>query len=206
MIRFLLLVLTLGLGGCAKDYTILVNLNYWTAWVFPLGGLTIVLWLVRGVCSLTSWRAGLIGSILIIFIAACAPPTQAAEPLNQALLRDVICHHETRGERARGENIDLLPPGPNGELGRCQITLAGAKRVGFDESQWLLLLIGPFSEYWAGQVIADCVVRGRSTAYSAAFCYNAGPRARISKWHPSHQYAMAVQEGYNRALVEKGRN
>ena len=194
MIRLLLPALTLGLGGCAQ-------IEWYSGNV-----LSIAIVMLAGVGGVLTSRSYLWILFMAIALTACVSPTQAAELLNQALLRDVICHHETRGERARGENIDLLPPGPNGELGRCQITLAGAKRVGFDETQWLLLLIGPFSEYWAGRVIADCVVRGRSTAYSAAFCYNAGPRARISKWHPSHQYAMAVQEGYNRALVEKGRN
>src|SRR3990167_10596558 len=149
----------------------------------------------------------LAAAIFLLGLAACAPSGQAAEPLNRALLHDVICHHETRGERARGENIDLLPPGPRGEWGRCQITLEGAKRVGFQENgngEWLLLLIPVFNEYWAGEVIVDCLKRGRGTVYSVAFCYNAGPFARTSKGHTSHPYAMAVQDGYNRAVLEAG--
>lgn len=144
--------------------------------------------------------------LALMMLAACAPPVQAIEPLNKGLLRDIICHHETRGERARGENIDLLPPGPNREIGRCQVTIDGAMRVGLPESQWFVLLIGPLNEIWADQVITDCMSRGRTTPYSVAYCYNAGPRARISKYSSAHSYALAVQDGYNRALVEKERN
>ena len=106
-----------------------------------------------------------------------------------------LCDKETRviGGKAATAAERRAYNGPAGEVGECAIRLSTARMLGFKGSRTELR---KYNRYWASEVIRDCWEKYRRTVYKMAFCYNGGPRARVSRGHESHVYALEVQTMY----------
>ena len=135
-------------------------------------------------------RTALLLAALLTLPALAWAPTQP----NLALLREVTCTHETRGE-----TIPNAALGAGGEIGRCQIKPLSAVRYGGQTANTELALIQLLAalilrpEPIAEEILRYCSTRIKiPTAFKVAACYSGGPNAT----HPladSNRYLYAKQ-------------
>ena len=136
----------------------------------------------------------MIRSLLLAALLAMPALAWAPTQPDLALLREVTCKHETRGE-----TIPNAALGSGGEIGRCQIKPLSAVRYGGQSSNTELALIQLLvalvlrPEPIAEEILRYCAARIKiPTAFKVAACYNGGPNAA----HPlseSDRYLYAKQ-------------
>ena len=119
-------------------------------------------------------RFSLLAALLLVPILAWAP----TQP-DLALLREVTCKHETRGETVPNAAL-----GSGGEIGRCQIKPLSAVRYGGQSANaelsliQLLIALVLRPEPIAEEILRYCAARIKiPTAFKIAACYNGGPNA-----------------------------
>src|SRR3990167_6094968 len=140
-------------------------------------------------------RALLLATLLALPATAWAP----GQP-DLAVLRETICHWETRGEPRPYAAL-----GADGEIGRCQIkplsAVAFGARPADTELQLIALLVDlvVVPEPIADAIITRCAGRLRiPTAYRIAACFNGGPSAaKPAKGTRAHEYARQIAVNYN---------
>ena len=118
--------------------------------------------------------------------------------IDYSLLRDIICHWETRNLSERQKN-DYV--GTSGELGRCAIRPGTARWAGYRGSNINLISYPLINRAWAKEVLVRvCAPRVTNTAFALARCYNGGPKAKskFSLW-----YAKIIAAKYAHAFLRR---
>ena len=91
----------------------------------------------------------------------------------KTLLTKVICKYETRAEKNPNDSFGHT----YGEIGRCQVWLATARRVSkfLGTNQELINDIFARPEWYGKKVIEECYRYGWRNPQDAAMCYHRGP-------------------------------
>ena len=152
----------------------------------PWSGFGIGCWRGRGIVGTTIllglWIVGTSFATGSGSALAAHPP-----PVDLALLRDVICAYETRGERRPEWAV-----GRAGELGVCQMRLGTARQIGYAGTP-ALLFDADVSRALAYTKLVMCA-RRYGTVRGLAWCWNRGLRAgRLRREDP---YAAAIEALY----------
>ena len=194
----LLLALALGLlGGCVLD-RVDQPLSIFGAHAMCAG--TALLFLVWSPRNALKWLV-VLGSAGVLL--SCAPPAQAAEPIDLRLMLE----RAVRLQESGGEADCTITPGAAGEIGCYQIKAGTARQVGFTGPAWMLW-IPDFNRAWASEILRQCAHRHRRNRYplrAIGQCYNQGFRARVGKGHDGFAYGQRVADRYHAALLARAK-
>ena len=134
--------------------------------------------------------------VAAIFIAGWIPALVEAHT-DIALLRDVICSYETRGEanpdRARGTSD---------ELGRCQIRPGTARWVGYRGSD-RYLSHARINRHWSLKYLEFCKSKlGTDSVSRLAHAYVGGPYLPYEGYGKARRYAAQILKRYRAAQFQ----
>ena len=127
-----------------------------------------------------------------------AAPTQA-QPVDIGVLQSVICSWETRN---LNESVKDSTPGPDGEIGRCQIKLATAEMAGCKVTAQELA-IRRVNEYCAREILLFSFQRGHRRPATLAYAYNGGHYSRFGTKERAYRYARIQAVRYAEAIRRK---
>ena len=124
--------------------------------------------------------------------------TWAPQTTDLVLLRSVLCHWETRGERNPQEAIGL-----GQEIGRCQIKPSSARMAMPDVPlAELLVRLVVRPEPIAEAILTECQLR-RIGAFALADCYHRGPYASGVPTGRDREYAKQAASDYAEAYRKR---
>jgi len=136
-------------------------------------------------------------ALAMCLLLLTAPVWAAYDP--PELLMQVLCERETRNLNNRDAYV-----GPHGEIGRCAIRITTVQSLGFDYHP-MILFDAAINRVWAREIVRQCARRHGKSVYRIAYCYNAGPRARVSRRHESHAYALEVLAMYRARRTQEAK-
>ncbi len=136
---------------------------------------------------------------LIVFSAPAR-----SHSLDASLLLDTICKYESRSSNDPEDEISK-----RGAVGYCQVRIGTARFFGYKGKNSDLMGNRELNKKYGMKLILMCLRRWHSTPYRIAFCYHAGPYARVPRSKAkrsrllSHKYAVEVAQNYRAAVVRR---
>ncbi len=157
----------------------------------------------------------LVALVALVIVFLNIEPAHGAEqrpPVNFAMLRDVVCQHETRGKVDPDDAV-----GEAREVGRCQIQKGTAELVGYDvKNRDLMAEGGALSREVAKAVLEYCARKFGPSAgiptrdtHRITYCYNRGPWSEYEQrgkgwraWNYANVTSTQYQYRYSSGVME----